>query len=248
VNFWFVENLVYLLLGLLLVLALPIVDRWERRLSFALPVLVLAGGLLVRFEVFAVSPFDHLSTPARLFWLFALGWAAGKARTHWHRLLVTAAGVGAVVGYFGNPLREGVIIAGLLLLVWVPHLPSTATVNRVAGALAGSSLHIYLIHWQVYPLLKPHSPALALVASLGAGVLFGVLVERVATRLAQLRRRKPASTAAGPSARRRRPLSRRGSTSGQRRHRPVSARRARRLGLGTEMRLQDRAGPAVVSR
>lgn len=197
-NLWFVETLVYTLLALLAVLASPIVDRWERRGPFALPVALLGCALLVRFEVLPLSPYDNLTTPACLFWLFALGWAAGKACTRWQRLVVATAGVVALVDYFGNPLREAVVIAGLLLLVWVPHLPSTAVVNRVAGALAGSSLYIYLTHWQVYPLLDDRSPPLALVAALVAGVMFRAAAERVTALLVRRRRRIPAETAPIP--------------------------------------------------
>jgi acyl-CoA synthetase (AMP-forming)/AMP-acid ligase II len=192
-DLWFIETLVYLLVGLLVVLASPLADRCERRLPFALPLTLLAAGLLVRYDVLPLSPYDHLSTPARLFWFFAVGWAAAKARTRSQRLLVAATGAVAVVGYFGNPVREGVIITGLLLLVCVPHLPSTGFLNRLAGALAGSSLYIYLTHWQVYPLLADHSGPLALVVSIAAGVLFGAAVDRVAVRVTRWsRRRTPA--------------------------------------------------------
>jgi acyl-coenzyme A synthetase/AMP-(fatty) acid ligase len=229
-HLWFIETLVYILLALLVVLASPIVDRWERRGPFALPTALLGGALLVRFEVLPLSPYDNLTTPASLFWLFALGWAAGKARTRWQRLMVTAAGVLALVGYFGNPLREAVVIAGLLLLVWVPHLPSTAVVNRVAGALAGSSLYIYLTHWQVYPLLDDRSPPLALVAALVAGVMFRAAVERVTALLVRRRRRIPAGSAS---------IAVPGRSHRVSPHRP---RAGRRLGLR-----RDRAGRRVVS-
>ena len=49
-------------------------------------------------------------------------------------------------------------------------------VNRVAAVLAGSSLYIYLVHWQVYPRLDHHSALLAVVASLAAGIGYAALV------------------------------------------------------------------------
>ncbi|MEU7901673.1 AMP-binding protein [Actinoplanes sp. NPDC049118] len=177
-HYWFVETLVYTLLALLAVAALPAFDRWERRLPFALPVAVLAAGLAVRYGLVPLTPWDNFATPALLFWFFALGWAAGKAGSAWQRLLLTAVGTMSVAGYFGNPLREAVIVAGLVLLIWLPNVPSLAAVNRIAGVLAGNSLYVYLTHWQVYPLLKPYSPLLALLAALAAGVLFGAAVER----------------------------------------------------------------------
>jgi acyl-coenzyme A synthetase/AMP-(fatty) acid ligase/peptidoglycan/LPS O-acetylase OafA/YrhL len=195
-HYWFVETLVYLLVALAAVFAIRQVDRWERRLPFLLPVTLLAAGLTVRYDLLPVTPFDSFGTPARLFWFFALGWAAAKADAPWQRLLVTAVGATTVIGYFGNPLREAVIIAGLMLLTWVPHLPSLAVVNRGAALLAGSSLYIYLVHWQVYPPLQRFSPLLATLAALIAGVVFGVVVGRVTQRLGRLRVRARASAAA----------------------------------------------------
>ncbi|HEU4348703.1 MAG TPA: acyltransferase family protein, partial [Actinoplanes sp.] len=182
-DYWFIENLVYTLLALLAAIALPLVDRWERRLPFALPVGLLAAGLTIRYGVIPVSPWDNFATPAMLFWFFALGWAAGKASVPWQRILLTVVGAVAVFDYFGNPLREAVIVVGFVLLTWLPHLPSVAAVNRVAGVLAGSSLYIYLTHWQVYPHLQQYSRLLALLAALASGVLLGAVVEWVAQRL-----------------------------------------------------------------
>jgi acyl-CoA synthetase (AMP-forming)/AMP-acid ligase II len=198
-HYWFIDTLVYTLLGLLVVLATPIVDRWERRLPFLLPAVLLAGALLVRYDVIPVTHDNHFATPVSLFWLFALGWAAGKARAWWQRVVITLAGIAAVVDFFGRPWREAVIIVGLLLLIWVRHLPSSAVLNRVAGVLAGSSLYIYLTHWQVYPLIKDYSRPLALVVALGAGVLFGAVVDRVTTRLVRRTAPQPPVTEAVPA-------------------------------------------------
>ena len=189
-TFWFVETLVYILLALVAVLAVPAVDRWERRLPFALPAALLAVALLVRYDVIPLSPWDNMTTPASLFWVFALGWTAARARSTWQRLLVAAAVAVTVSGYFTNPVRGAVVVVGMMLLIWLPHLPGSAVVNRVAGALAGSSLCIYLTHWQVYPHLENHSRPLALVASLAAGVLYAALADRVIARL-----RRPAGSA-----------------------------------------------------
>ncbi len=201
-HYWFVETLVYILLTLLLVLSVRVVDRWERRLPFALPLALLAGALLIRYDVIPLSPMDNGTTPAALFWLFAVGWAGGKASGWAQRLLVAAIGAVSCVGYFSTSLRQTVVIAGLLLLILVPRLPGTALVNRLLSVLAAASLYIYLAHWQVYPLLASRSPGLALIVSLVAGVLFGAVVGRVAAWPARLRRRAaPAPPVPGGSAR-----------------------------------------------
>jgi len=122
-------------------------------------------------------------------WLFALGWAAAKAASHWQRAVVTLAVVATIPGFFGDPRRESLMVAGLVLLVWVPRLPSLRSLNRVAGMLAGASLFIYLTHWQVYPHLDGFSPVLAVLASLVIGVGYAMAVTRGMAKLSVLRRR-----------------------------------------------------------
>ncbi|MFC0005223.1 AMP-binding protein [Micromonospora siamensis] len=191
-HFWFIEGLVYVLLGTGALLALPAVDRWERRFPFALPVALAGLGLLGRYDVFGLDARHDLPGGVVAFWLFALGWAAARARGTRQRLLVTVAAAATVPGFFGEPAREALIVAGFALLVWLPTVPSVGTVNRLAGVLAGSSLYVYLTHWQVYPHLRDR-PLLALVASLAAGVAYGLLVEQAWRWAARLRSRRTAA-------------------------------------------------------
>jgi hypothetical protein len=177
-HFWFLESLVYILLAMAALLAVPALDRVERRHPYALPLGLAALALVPRYDLFAGIV---LPTPIRAFWLFALGWAAAKAATTGQRLAVTAAIVATVPGFFGSPQREALVAGGLVLLVWVSRLPSTATLNRAAGVLAGASLYIYLTHWQVYPHLTGRSPALAVAACLAAGIAYAALVNRTAS-------------------------------------------------------------------
>ncbi|NEE01309.1 AMP-binding protein [Phytoactinopolyspora halotolerans] len=166
-HFWFVEVLVYILIGLAVLMAVPWADRLERRFPFSFALAVVAMGLLTRYEVVG------LGVPYMLpaLWLFALGWAAARARTVGHRLLLTAVTVAAVPGFFDNLARESVMIAGVALLLWTVHVPCPAVVGRIAGVLASASLYIYLVHWQVYPHLTGIHPAVAVAASLLAGLL-----------------------------------------------------------------------------
>jgi acyl-CoA synthetase (AMP-forming)/AMP-acid ligase II len=176
-HFWFLESLVYILLALAALLAVPALDRVERRHPYALPLGLVVLALVPRYDLFAGVV---LPTPIRAFWLFALGWAAAKAATTGQRLAVTAAILATVPGFFGSPQREALVAGGLVLLVWVSRLPSTATLNRAAGVLAGASLYLYLTHWQVYPHLTGRSPALAAAASLAVGIAYAALVNRTA--------------------------------------------------------------------
>ncbi|WP_258804395.1 AMP-binding protein [Pseudarthrobacter sp. NS4] len=170
-HFWFVELLVYILLALAALMAVPRVDRWERRAPFAFALGLVAIALLSRYDI--VDP--GLPKPPPVFWLFALGWALARARTNVHRLTVSAITLLTLPGFFGSTVRDVTVAAGILLLVWVPALPVPAILRRVTGWLAAASLYIYLTHWLVYPVLLPLNPVLAVVGSLVVGVGYWAL-------------------------------------------------------------------------
>jgi acyl-CoA synthetase (AMP-forming)/AMP-acid ligase II len=170
--YWFVEALVWTLVGLALLLAVPWVDRAERRWSFWLPMVLVGAGLLTRYDVVEFASGDEIHRAGVVFWLFALGWATVKAQRPAHRVLVSLAVLVSVPGFFGDPRRDGVVVAGLLLLVWLHAVRVPAVVVRVAGVLASASLYIYLAHWQIYPHLEDRAPLAATVLSLLGGIAF----------------------------------------------------------------------------
>ncbi|MFC5808476.1 AMP-binding protein [Streptomyces heilongjiangensis] len=180
-HYWFVEALLYFLVALTLLLAFPLVDRLERRHAFGVPLALLAIGLLGRYDLAGLAPARFHLGPTVVFWLFALGWAAARATTARRRLLLTAVLLLATPGLFqpDQQLRTAVVITGLTLLIWVPALPSLGPLNRLTGLLAGSSLYIYLTHFQVYPHLQDDSPVLALLASLAVGIAYAAVATRV---------------------------------------------------------------------
>ncbi|MET9853915.1 AMP-binding protein [Streptomyces sp. NPDC006450] len=179
-HFWFIEALVYILAAAVGLLGLPAVDRAERRFPYALPLALAGLGLLTRYDLVGLPEREQLPDAVTVFWLFALGWAAAKAATGRQRLLVTLVALATVPGFFpGDPGREAIIVAGFVLLVWVPGLPSRERLNQLAGLLATSSLYIYLTHWQIFPLIDGFSRHLAFLASL----LFGIAYAAGAGRL-----------------------------------------------------------------
>ncbi|MFJ7068485.1 AMP-binding protein [Streptomyces sp. NPDC101115] len=201
IHLWFVEALVYILLALTALLAAPAVHRLERRFPYGLPVALAGLGLLTRYELVGLPARAQITDAITVFWLFALGWAAARSRTVPHRLLVTATALASVPGFFpGEPRRELFVMVGFCLLVWFPTLPSTRRVNQVAGLLAGSSLAIYLTHWQVFPLVDDVSEPLALIVSLLFGIGYAAGVNRLVRCVSDLRtvRRHTAGTAAQP--------------------------------------------------
>ncbi|MEE1758795.1 AMP-binding protein [Streptomyces sp. SP18BB07] len=184
-RYWFVEALVYFLTGLAALLAVPLLDRAERRSPFGFALALVALGSVGRYDPWGLAHVRYHLSPTVVFFLFALGWAAARARTTGQRLLLTGVLLVTVPGLFsgGQPLRTSIVVAGLTLLLWIPALPSADPLNRLAGILAGNSLYIYLTHFQVYPYLRDHSPLLALAACLVVGVAYGAVATRLTRRL-----------------------------------------------------------------
>ena len=182
--YWFVEVLVQVLVVVAITMRLPAVARFEARRPFALPALLLIPALAVRFDLVELGrhhrPFFR---PHEIVWIFLLGWMAARARAPWQRVLVSAAAVGAVPGFFGDGLREAVLLVGFLLLVWVPSIPVPRHVPRVVAPVASASLYVYLTHVQVHPLVSDRAPVLGLVASLLVGVAAWRLAQPVQRRL-----------------------------------------------------------------
>lgn len=182
-HFWFVEALVWILVVAGGLLCVPVVRRARAASPFGLALALVAVGLAPRFDLVSLWTGSARGTPQYIFWIFAIGWAAAEATTRRQRLLLTAVTLATVPGFFGNGARDAVVAGGIVLLVWVPTLRVPRVAVPLLGLLAGASLHIYLTHWQVYPLLDG-SPLLGLLAALLAGVLLWAVAERVRRALA----------------------------------------------------------------
>jgi len=193
-QFWFLETLVWTLVGALVLLAIPVVDRAERRAPFGFALAVLATALAVRFAYVGVEA-THAEryTPWAVVWFFALGWAVARATTVPRRLVMTVVAGASVIGFFAEPGREALVVGGAVLLAWVATVRVPRAVGRVVGVLASSSLYIYLTHWQVYPHLEDRFPLLALLASLTVGIAYWLLATRLPNAVRRMTTRHPAA-------------------------------------------------------
>ncbi|MEO5854143.1 MAG: AMP-dependent synthetase, partial [Nocardioides sp.] len=187
--YWFVEAVVYILVVLAGLAAVPALDRLERAYPFWLPFGLATAALVTRYGLVGL-PGDHVHRAHVVFWIFALGWATAKATTTRQRWLLTALTVVTVPGFFDEGARDGYVAVGLLALVWLPRLRLPRALARLAGVLAGASLWIYLLHWQVYPHLEYRLPWLATVLSLAVGVVAARIATRVAVGARRTRRRE----------------------------------------------------------
>jgi len=198
-QYWFIEALLWMLAGSMLLLSLPVVGRLERTRPTALAIGLLLATLTVRFELFLPAADHHrLGRPVEVAWLFAFGWAAAVSSRLPERIAVGALGLAAVPGFFGNGWREVLVAGGLVLLLLVPTVPVPRLVVRPVAMVASASLYIYLVHWQVYPLvLRNLGGVAAFAASLIAGLAAWWGVETLMTRRPEApttRRRRSAST------------------------------------------------------
>ncbi len=173
---WFVEVVVWILVGLAVLCWLPIGDRLERQWPFGFAVAFLAFGLALRYDLFGFGLGRKAWFTVLAFWFFAVGWGAAKASNAWQRAAVTLVLAVAVYGYFGNPQRELLVFVGLTLLIWLPVLRCPAALTVAAGVVAEASLFIYLVHYQVYPLFGDHK-----VVGVTASVIVGVLLTQMVT-------------------------------------------------------------------
>lgn len=202
-QFWFIEAIVYILLGLAALFAFRRVDGLEKTHPLVLPSGLVVVGLALRYPIAAHSdgPGFMFLAPTVL-WLFGLGWVIARATTTRQRLVVTIAAVLLVPGFFTSPARDTVLLAGLLLLLWIPTVWVPALIGRAAGLLASASLYIYLTQFQVYPEFAARTwlPVLACVV---VGLVFWQVVEQAERGLSRLRSRvpraRPRRSRSGPS-------------------------------------------------
>nr|BFE50075.1 hypothetical protein GCM10017745_35020 [Saccharothrix mutabilis subsp. capreolus] len=76
-----------------------------------------------------------------------------------------------VPGSFDDPAREGVVLAGLALLLASSRVPLPRPLVGVVSLVASASLYIYLTHYALFPpLLEFFPPAVVVVLSLVGGI------------------------------------------------------------------------------
>ena len=193
---WFVELLVWTLIALAAMFLIPAVDRLERRSPFAFAAVLLAVGMALRYDILQLNLGRDAWFTMLAFWFFAAGWAAAKASTTWQRVLVTVVLTVGLYGYFDSTLREAMVLAGLVLLIWLPAISCPAAFTVVAGVIAEASLYTYLTHYQVIELFKGLHPLLGVIASIAVGVAVTYLATLLRKRIRERWRRAVSSTTA----------------------------------------------------
>jgi hypothetical protein len=201
---WFIEVLVWILVLLTLLLWVPAADRLERRRPFAFALVFLAAGVALRYDAPGPDLGEDAWFSILAFWFFAVGWAVAKSSTAWQRAAITALLAVGLYGYFGDPVREALVFAGIAVMIWVPSIRCPVLLTGVVAALADASLYIYLTHFQIYPLFGEHR-LLGVLAALVFGVVLAQAMAGLRSRFHQRSAMMPSWTrvaAITPSARR----------------------------------------------
>ncbi len=168
---WFLEAIGWGLLLVLVLLRVPPVGRLERRAPYLLPTAALVLTLVIRWSWIGWEADNPQRYSIPFVWTFLLlGWLAARSVTPRLRLATAALAVVSTVGFFGDPVREGVVLGAVAVMLWVPQVRLPAVLLPVVGVVAASSLWVYLMHWEVYPPIEEISEPLALVASFGVGI------------------------------------------------------------------------------
>lgn len=179
-QYWFLESAAWTATGLLAVLAVPRVHDFERRQPWRFGLLWLAAAMAVRLVGTGIEagPVERYAVPY-VAWAVALGYLAARATSVRQRLVVSVLTALCTLGFFGEPVRELIVVAGLLLVLWVPRIVLPRPVAWLVGPIASASLFIYLTHWVVYPPLDADHDVLAALLSVAVGVatwrLYGTL-------------------------------------------------------------------------
>ncbi|HEU5469547.1 MAG TPA: AMP-binding protein [Actinophytocola sp.] len=189
-GYWFVEALVQTLLLFAVLFAIPPVRRWERRHGFGFALLCLGAALLVNLTAHDTPAYPERAMATHgVLWFFVLGWLAYRAEGPVRKLIVAGIAALLVPGYFGEPIRDAVVLLGLVILVFVPQLRLPRVLVLVLAPVASASLAIYLTHYAVLDLTLHRMPPIAVV---GLGLAVGLLVWAVVDRnITFLRPRRP---------------------------------------------------------
>ncbi|HET6967356.1 MAG TPA: AMP-binding protein [Ornithinibacter sp.] len=189
-RFWFIESTVVVVLAVTALVATSWGDRLERRHPFAVP-LALTGLAMLWWKEVLFPPVPHMQgSPLVVAWLFFLGWAAARAGGVRERLVVTAVAIPSVGTFSGNPRRDLLTLAAVLLVLWVPTLRVPRGLVPAVHVLAASSLFVYVVHWQVLQAMRS-TPWLSVAVGLAAGVAYWFAWTRGPVGMRRLRGRWP---------------------------------------------------------
>lgn len=176
--YYFAEIYMQLLLVIAALLSIPAVREQLRKRpmisSAALIVLAMAVSWLVE-QVWDTNYLYH-RTPIWYLWTVGAGMLMASARDLQSRVAAMAIVTVAVVLHHGFTSASDYIVGASALLLFWPEIVVPSTVKTIVAEIAGSSMFMYLSHFQVRSLVIRlfHGPMpwLALFLAIGFGIVF----------------------------------------------------------------------------
>ncbi|MBO9694919.1 MAG: AMP-binding protein [Sphingopyxis sp.] len=176
--YYFAEIYMQLLLILAGLLAIPKVREWfrNRPMTSSTALIVIAIALSWQVEKVWDTNYLYHRTPIWYLWTVGAGMLIASVRDLRDRVLAMAIVTVAVVQHHGLTSASAYITGGVALLLFVPEISVPSFVKTAISEIAGSSMFMYLSHYQVKSLVIRlfHGPMpwLSLFAAIGFGIVF----------------------------------------------------------------------------
>ena len=170
-QFWFLEAVVWSQVAIAGLVLVPVLDKLERQQPYVFALAVVVATVAGRYLLVGVGAgtTERYALPVVL-WCIALGWLVARSDSARRRLGTSVLAAASTYGFFDDPVRETLVVTGLLLLVWVPLVRVPRALAPALAVVAASSLFVYLTHWQVYPHLEVDHPLAATLSSFAVGI------------------------------------------------------------------------------
>ena len=171
-HYWFTEVFVQLTLAATLLVAIPVVRRWERRLSYVFPLVLFVVLLVFRYRWIELGPYANLRFRTQgVAWFFVMGWLAHQSSSTTKRILTSVLCWYTVDGFFLGTDRETFIALAIVGFVWIKAVPLPRPAITVVATIAAASMWIYISHFRIFPPLQRALPdGVAYVSTILAGV------------------------------------------------------------------------------
>lgn len=180
IELWFVEALLAAIVVLAGLLSIPPLARLVARRPWECAMALTALALVPRYVLVPEGTGPTRGLPGTVFWFVAAGVALALARRPLHTWLTLALLAVGLAGFFQTTSRGLTVLALVALVALVPRVRVPRPAVPALGALAGASLHIYLVQFQVFT--RVESDWLGLLASVAAGLVLAAVSEPVVRR------------------------------------------------------------------
>lgn len=196
-TFYFAEIYIQLLLIAMLLFAIPQVRKafGQRPFASALALFVFAVGIDALIESIWNGDFNYHRTPWHYGWCFALGMVIATAKDLPSRIFTFILSAIWVTYYFEPTSAAAYVVGACALVIFVRSFAVPAAAKIVIAEIAGTSMFIYLTHYQVISVMDrifgEPMPWTSFLVSLVVGVVTARVYTWLERKTLQILRRQP---------------------------------------------------------